>query len=122
MPFAASLFWERKEKYLLCDAETIAPYMITAFRTQKAAHKDLIAGLHPFDLTCRPQLVQREWNPKYYKLLKQFEAMSGIGGLLNTSFNIHGYPVVCSPRDAIETLLHSGLDCVTLGNYLVERI
>ncbi|MCP4404404.1 MAG: hypothetical protein GY801_44770 [bacterium] len=122
MPFAASLLWERKEKYLLCDAETTAPYMITAFRTQEAAHKDLIAGLHPFDLTCRPQLVQREWNPKYYNLLKQFEAMSGIGGLLNTSFNIHGYPVVCSPRDAIETLLHSGLDCVTLENYLVERI
>lgn len=121
MPFAPSILWERREDYLNYEKDGLAPYMIRAFRSTPLAQKELVASLHPFDLTCRPQLVQKAWNEKYYTLLKHFEALTGIGGILNTSFNIHGYPIVCSPADALETLLNSGLDHITLENYLVER-
>jgi carbamoyltransferase len=121
MPFAPSILWERRHDYLVNPKDLPAPYMILAFESTELARKELVAALHPSDLTCRPQLVQEAWNGPYYRLLKHFEQLTGCGALLNTSFNLHGDPVVCSPRDAIETLLHSGLDYVTIGSYLVSR-
>ena len=121
MPFAPSILWERRRDYLEMKKDIPAPYMVLAFRSTPLAHKELIAGLHPFDLTCRPQLVQKEWNEPYHRLLKNFEDLTGIGGVLNTSFNIHGTPIVRTPKDAIETLLNSGLDYVTIGDFLVSR-
>jgi carbamoyltransferase len=82
---------------------------------------NLIAGLHPYDLTCRPQVVREEWNPKYYRLLKKFEELTGVGGVLNTSFNLHGEPIVCSPKDALETFIHSSLDALTLNHFYITK-
>ena len=74
------------------------------------------------DFTIRPQVVDREWNPGYHKVLRSFEkASGGVGGFLNTSFNLHGDPVVCSPRDAVYTFENSGLDQLALGNWLIKR-
>lgn len=120
MPFAASVLWERRRDYMLDNGkDSRAPYMILGFRTTPRAVKELIAGLHPFDLSCRPQLVEADWNPAYYAMLKHYERMTGFGGVLNTSFNLHGDPVVCTPRDAIETYIHSDLDVLTIEDYLV---
>jgi carbamoyltransferase len=120
MPFAASLLWERRRDYLLDNGkDSRAPYMILGFRTTPRAVKELIAGLHPFDLSCRPQLVEADWNPAYHAMLKHYERITGFGGVLNTSFNLHGDPVVCTPRDAIETYIHSDLDVLTIEDYLV---
>jgi carbamoyltransferase len=119
MPFAPSVLWERQHDYVINKKETPAPYMILGFRSKPLAEDHLIAGLHSFDLSCRPQLLQEDWNPKYYKLLKHFEELTGFGGLLNTSFNLHGHPVVCTPEDAIDTYVKSDLDVLAIEDYLV---
>ena len=92
--------------------------MILAFHTHEQAKQDIICGLHPFDYTARPQVVTEAHNPQYYKLLKHFETLTGIGGIVNTSFNLHGFPIVNSADDAIHVLLHSGLDYVAIEEYL----
>ena len=60
-------------------------------------------------------------NPSYYDLLKQYQKKTGRYGLLNTSFNIHGEPIVCNPIDALHTLRTSGLHYLALGDYLVTK-
>jgi len=82
---------------------------------------DLIAGLHPYDLTCRPQIVRKDWNPKYYRLLKKFEELTGVGGVLNTLFNLHGEPIVCAPKDALETFIHSSLNALALNHFYITK-
>jgi carbamoyltransferase len=119
MPFAPAVLWERRHDYIINLKETPAPYMILAFDSTALATKELIAALHPFDLTCRPQLVESGWNPKFHRLLKHYESMTGFGGVLNTSFNLHGDPIVCTPVDAIETYLKSDLDVLTIEDYLI---
>ena len=73
-------------------------------------------------MTCRPQILEKEWNPGYYATIKKFEELTGVGGVLNTSFNIHGDPMVCSPEDALDTLSRSKLDALALGNYYVTKV
>jgi carbamoyltransferase len=125
MPFCPSMLWERRHDYVLNPKETPAPYMIMAFRSTPLARKEAIAALHPSDLSCRPQLVERDWNPKFHRLLKVYEGLTGSGVVLNTSFNLHGDPVVCSPLDAIDTYCKSDLDALTIEDYLIwdpERV
>ena len=121
MPFAPSILWERRHDYLVNPRDFDAPYMIVAFDSTELARRELAAGLHPFDLTCRPQLVRKDWNPSYHRMIREFEKLTGIGGVLNTSFNLHGDPIVMNAEDAISTLLNSGLDYITLEDYLVWR-
>lgn len=118
MPFAPSILDERKEDYLV-DARR-SPYMTLAFDTTDK-RKEIEAAIHPYDLTARPHTVDKDWNPEYWKVLKSFEEITGVGGILNTSFNLHGYPMVCTPEQAIWTLENSGLDGLVLGNYLILR-
>jgi carbamoyltransferase len=119
MPFAPSMLSERSQDYVINPTKSPAPYMILAFPSTALAATEVIAGLHPFDLSCRPQLVERDWNPKFHHLLRSYEELTGFGAVLNTSFNLHGEPVVCTPRDAIETYLRSDLDVVTIEDYVV---
>ena len=76
-----------------------------------------------FQLTSglQPQLLEEEHNPSYYSLIKNFEKQTGISALLNTSFNLHGYPIVCTPIDAINTLKNSGLRHLAIGNFLISK-
>ena len=60
-------------------------------------------------------------NPSYYKLLSAFEEKTGQSAILNTSFNLHGFPLVNSPHDALEVFLKSGLDCLSLENVLITK-
>jgi carbamoyltransferase len=117
MPFAASILDERKSDYLINARES--PYMIEAFDTTSSA-EEILAGLHPKDMTCRPQTVNF-WNPGYYNVIKTFENITGVGGLLNTSFNLHGYPLVGTPEIAIHTLQNSDLHTLAIGNWIVEK-
>jgi carbamoyltransferase len=117
MPFAPTILKERMNEYLMRPRD--APYMILAFDTTEK-RDDLIAGIHPFDQTCRPQTLDGKWNHGYRKVLETFQDTRGFGGLLNTSFNIHGYPIVCTPEQAVWTLENSGLDALALGNYLIK--
>lgn len=121
MPFAPSLLEERAGEYLINPKEFISPYMIMAFPTKEKAKKDLIAALHPYDFTARPQVIKESWNPSYYRILKTFEEITGVGGILNTSFNLHGDSIVCMPQDALYTFKNSALDALAIGNYYVSR-
>ena len=121
MPFAPSVLEERAADYLINPKHLLAPYMTVAFETTPLAHRDLRAGLHQADLTCRPQLVSRIANPQYHILISEFERLTGVGGLLNTSFNIHGEPIIQSAADALDVLERSGLDALILGEYLIEK-
>ena len=67
-----------------------APYMTIAFETTPLAHRELPATLHQADLTARPQILTRGENSSYHALITEFERISQVGALLNTSFNIHG--------------------------------
>ncbi len=121
MPFAPSILEERKDDYLI-NAE-FAPYMITAFdsTTTKEGGDKIPATIHPYDRTCRPQTVRREWNPHYYRIIKTFQDSTGVGAVLNTSFNLHGYPMVGTPEMALWTFENSKLDALILGNYLISK-
>ena len=121
MPFATSMLYERRHDYLQNLRDIEAPYMAITFDTKPLAHKELIAALHPYDLTSRPQLVKREVNASYHALIKEFENITGIGGILNTSFNLHGEPNVEKPDDALRTFENSGLPHLALGNYLLSK-
>ena len=118
MPFAPSILEEDARDYLVNYHPN--HYMIEAFDTKPKAWEDMPAALHPFDKTCRPQTVN-EWNPAYRKILEEFKKITGVGCLLNTSFNLHGLPIVGTPQTAIHTFEKSGLDALILGNYLIEK-
>lgn len=117
MPFAPSISLERSIEYL--KDSRFAPYMIEAFDTTDRAD-DIIAGLHPFDRTARPQIVN-DWNPGFLSLLREFDGMTGVGGVVNTSFNLHGYPIVGSPDDAIRTFKSSALDALFFDDLVISR-
>ncbi len=121
MPFCPSILDTDADKYLINPRKREAPYMILAFDTHEIARNDIICGLHPFDATARPQVVTKEGNPHFYELIGHFKSLTGIGGVVNTSFNLHGLPIVNSAEDVIHVLLNSKLDYVTLEDYLVWR-
>jgi carbamoyltransferase len=117
MPFAPSILESRMKDYMV--GARPARYMVEAFGTTEKA-EEIIAGLHPYDRTARPQTVN-DWNPDYRRILEEFEARTGVGGVLNTSFNLHGWPIVGSPETALDTFEKSGLDALAIGNYLILK-
>lgn len=121
MPFATSLLYERRHDYLVLNKDEYAPFMSITFETKELAHKELIAALHPYDLTSRPQMVKKDVNPLYHALISEYEKITGSGGILNTSFNLHGEPNVETPIDALRTFELSGLPHLALGNYLISK-
>jgi carbamoyltransferase len=121
MPFAPSVLIERSEEYFKKPKPMPAPYMIITFETQERKRNAMCNALHPYDATGRPQEVMEEWNPEYYRLLKYYESMTGEGIVLNTSFNLHGEPVVSSPEDALRVFDVSGLQHLAIGDYLLSK-
>jgi carbamoyltransferase len=121
MPFATSILYEDREKYLIDTKNFFAPYMSITFRTKPLAEKDLIAALHPYDLTSRPQMVTKDMNQSYHNLIMEYKNITGSSGILNTSFNLHGEPNVETPNDAIRTFDLSGLNYLAIGNHLVSK-
>ena len=73
------------------------------------------------DFSARVQTVNKEFNPKFHQLLLTFKELAGCGVLLNTSFNVRGEPIVCSPEDAISTFNKAGLDVLVIGNFLITK-
>ncbi len=121
MPFTPSMLFERTGDYLINQKNILAPFMTIAFETTKKAREDLPAALHPSDFTVRPQFVKKEDNPEYYELIKEFENITGVGAVLNTSFNLHGYPIIMTPDDAMHVFENSDIDGVLLNKILVMK-
>jgi len=121
MPFACTVLKEREADYVVNPKGIASRFMAIAFDTTERGARELQAGMHPYDKTVRPQFIEEKDNPSYYRIIKQFEKLTGIGGVLNTSFNIHGEPIVCTPEDAISAFKRSGLRYLAIGNYLVMK-
>ncbi|MDE1816526.1 MAG: hypothetical protein KGI11_08215 [Thaumarchaeota archaeon] len=121
MPFAPSILIENQEELIENPEKIRSPYMMQGFRTKDSAHKNLASAIHPYDFTARPQILEKNYNLSYHQLISSFFKLTGIPGVLNTSFNLHGEPIVCSPLDAIQTLKNSGLKHLAIGNYFVIK-
>ena len=81
----------------------------------------LKAALHPYDSTCRPQILTPGMNPQYEDLIKKFGKISNTYGLLNTSFNLHGLPIVNNSHDVLDVFLKTKLDCLILDKFFIEK-
>lgn len=117
-PFCPSMKIEAADRYL--EAWDDAPFMVIAFRAKPALKEDAPAIVH-VDGTVRVQLVHEETHPLYHHLLSEFEALTGVPVLLNTSFNVKGEPIVCTAIDAIRTFFGTGMDTLALGNFIVRK-
>jgi carbamoyltransferase len=121
MPFAGSILEERADEYIVNPKKIVGDYMIMAYDSTSLARKELRAALHPYDFTIRPQIVRKEWNPSYYRIIKEFEKITGIGGVLNTSFNLHGYPIVKGPKEAMFVFENSEIRYLAMENYIISK-
>ena len=121
MPFAPSILDERQNDVIINPKKISAPYMIMAFRINDNIRKNFSAAIHPYDFTARPQILKKSFNINYHKLITEFDKITGIPGVLNTSFNLHGDPIVCSPSDAIKTLKKSGLKHLAIGSFFISK-
>lgn len=127
MPFAPTILEEYAPKYLK-NWESLksrtyesSHYMITAFDSTPVAQLHLRAAIHQKDKTLRPQLVTWESNPWMYATLNKFEKLTGMGGVMNTSLNIHGYPLVGTLEQALFTFENSGLEYILLEHFLIKK-
>ena len=110
MPFALSVLEEHHEEYLENPKHLLSPVMAISLDARPEKYREIEAGTHPYDRTVRPQFVSKEHTPAYHRLISAFYALTGTPALLNTSFNLHGEPIVDTIADAIRTFELSGLD------------
>lgn len=127
MPFAPTILVDWASKYIKNWSKVknkikeSSRYMITAFDTTPLGQIHLRAAIHQKDKTIRPQLVFKNENLKLYKLLSYYQKLTGMGGLLNTSFNLHGYPLATTLDQAMFTFENSDLKYLALENLLIQK-
>jgi carbamoyltransferase len=122
MPFALSILEESHKEYLINPKNLQSPFMATSLDACLEKYRDIEAGTHPYDKTVRPQFVSKEHTPEYHELISAFYKLSGVPALLNTSFNLHGEPVVDTIADAVRTFELSGLDHLYINDvYLISK-
>ncbi|AEK72350.1 carbamoyltransferase [Thermococcus sp. 4557] len=118
-PFAPSMLWEKAEKYLEDLNGRPNEFMTMSYTASEEFREAAPAVVH-VDGTTRPQAVRKEANPAYYGVIKAFERETGLGAVLNTSFNMHGEPIVCSPEDAMRTFRNAELDVLVIEGFAVH--
>lgn len=117
-PFAPSILKEEAQNILKNIKSS--PYMILTDYAREEYASKIPAVVH-VDGTMRPQTVDKEINPRYWKLINEFYKLSGIPVVMNTSFNLKGEPNVCHPTDAVRTFFTSGLEVLYIGDYKVTK-
>ena len=117
-PFCPSVLPEYQEE--IFGTKHPSGFMTLSFNVRPAWQDKIKEAVH-VDGTARPQVVDKEANPKFYKLLQEFHKLTGIPVLINTSLNRRGEPMVCSPQDAINMFYGSGLEYMAMGNYLIRK-
>jgi carbamoyltransferase len=117
-PFAPSVLREVAHEYF--DDIRDSPYMLLVHRV-RAEQRARVPAITHIDGTARVQTVTREANPLFYRLIEAFGRRSGIPMLLNTSFNVRGEPIVCTPEDAIACFSGTDMDYLALGGLLLPR-
>lgn len=117
-PFAPAILEEKVNQYF--ENADSTPFMEKTFLIKKNKRKFIPAVVH-VDGSGRLQTVSKDVNPIFYELIKEFEKITSIPIILNTSFNLKGEPIVCSPTDAIKTFFSSGLDFLILGSFIIKK-
>ena len=137
-PFAPSVLAEDVSEYFECD--TISPYMLLVHGVQPARRNAMPANYEQLDMmdklyflrsdlpsithidySARIQTVHAETNPRYHQLISDFKAKTGVGVVVNTSFNVRGEPIVCTPADAYRCLMRTEMDYLVVGNYIFDK-
>lgn len=118
-PFCPSML-EREGRRVFADWTSARNRSMTMAYQLADAFRDRLAGVASIDGTCRPQFVPDDEPTAYAELLRQAGERWGVAAVLNTSFNIHGEPLVCSPAEAIDVFKRSGADALAIGTFLVR--
>jgi carbamoyltransferase len=137
-PFAPSVLADQCSEYF--DYQGTSPYMLLVHPVAESHRKPLPAGYHALpikeklyhlrsdipavthiDFSARIQTVHEDTNPRYWKLIDAFRQQTGYGLVVNTSFNVRGEPIVCTPEDAFKCLMRTEMDYLALGNFLFAK-
>lgn len=121
-PFAPVVCEDDALKYFDCDKPIPEPtdFMLMVYPILRKWHKKIPSVTH-VDGSGRLQTIRRKQNPLYYDLIKEFGKLSKIPILINTSFNIRGEPIVCTPEDAYKCMMGTGIDYLVMGKFLIKR-
>tara|TARA_Y100000748_G_scaffold261239_1_gene229261 strand:- start:460 stop:2157 length:1698 start_codon:yes stop_codon:yes gene_type:complete len=119
-PFAPAVLGEKAHEIFDIKKDNKIEYMEKAIMVKENWRKKIPAVTH-VDGTARVQTVFENYNPKFYKLIKEFYKLTKVPILVNTSFNLNGEPIVENPSDAIRTFYTCGLDVLVLGEYIIEK-
>lgn len=117
-PFAPSVLEEHLTDWF--DGDKPSPYMLRVYPVLPEKRSQVPAITH-VDGTGRVQTVSQSQNPRYYRLIEEFHKLTGVPMILNTSFNVQGEPIVCTPEQAVRCFLSTHMDGLVLGNYVVEK-
>ena len=121
MPFAASIIESHAHLYLKFNNSNSYRYMTNTCASTLEGRERIQAALHPYDFTCRPQIIEKGTNPFYETLIKKFGDKTGTYALLNTSLNLHGFPICSNEIDALEVLIKSDLDGLLFKDFLLLK-
>jgi carbamoyltransferase len=117
-PFAPVVPLEDMSTYF--DLSVESPYMLLIGDVRPEVRERIPAVTHT-DGTARPQSVRREVNPLYYDAIREFERLSGVPVMINTSFNVRGEPIVCTPEDGYKCFAGTGIDDLIMGRFWVRK-
>ncbi|MFT5370422.1 MAG: carbamoyltransferase [Candidatus Latescibacterota bacterium] len=122
MPFAPAILKERATNYYIGypTSEYAAEFMTLTYDVTKRCKDEAPAVVH-VDNTARPQVVSEETNPSFHRILIEYEKLTGLPQLINTSFNMHEEPIVCTPTDAVRAFQQGHLDVLAIGAYIVDN-
>ncbi len=137
-PFAPSVLAEDCKEYF--EHDSISPYMLMVQPVKKERRKQLPEGFNSLsikeklyylrsdmpaithiDFSARIQTVHKETNPRYYQLIEEFKKLTGYGVIVNTSFNVRGEPIICTPEDAYRCFMRTEMDFLVIGNYVFDK-
>jgi len=121
MPFAPVVLFEKQEELLINTKKIDSPFMTITFNTIDGKKKIPVA-IHQSDQTARAQILRKNQNPELWDLISKFYDKTGVPALVNTSFNLHGKPIVNNLQDALHVFENSGLDVLWLENHIIEKI
>lgn len=117
-PFAPSVLEEYASEYFECDRPS--PYMLFVVDVKKDKQKTVPAITH-VDGTARFQTVNKHQSPRYWKLIKKFQELTSVPVVVNTSFNVMGEPIVCTPGEAYTCFESTGIDYLVMENFIIEK-
>jgi carbamoyltransferase len=124
MPFAPAMIQEKAETLIDIPKslqEMSSPYMMFTFQAKADQASKFLAGIHQSDKTARAQIINAEIYPGFHDIITKFDNKSGIPSVLNTSFNLHGFPIVLGACDAVDVYLNSALDVLIVDDYIITK-